>query len=66
MPSKPTPTPTSFCVNCGQAVKGRAATLAADSDVQFCCSCGVQKKDDGTCKNPACPWYKKVPVCADE
>jgi hypothetical protein len=66
MPNGPTK-PSNFCSNCGQPVAQPLAAgtaAAADSQsVHFCCRCGHQLNDDGTCGNNACDFFNEVPKC---
>jgi hypothetical protein len=59
--------PSRFCHNCGQSVTHPLAAGtagAADSQsVNFCCRCGHQRNDDGTCGNNACDFFNEVPNC---
>ena len=53
----------SFCIHCGQPLDEAAAARAANPAAAFCCECGVRLKQDGTCRNPACPYVGQVPQC---
>lgn len=63
MPPKTRKLP-SYCTSCGQPVEGEAAAKAANPSAAFCCECGVRLKQDGTCRNPACPWMGEIPKCS--
>lgn len=62
MPKKKAKLPV-FCSNCGQQVKGEVARKAANPVAVFCCESGDRLEANGTCPNPACPWYQLIPQC---
>lgn len=39
----------SFCVNCGQEVKGQTALDSADGSAHYCPTHGVRLRPDGSC-----------------
>ncbi len=52
-----------YCKTCGQQVKGKVATLAANPVVVYCCESGDRLDANGTCPNPNCPFYRQIPNC---
>jgi hypothetical protein len=51
-----------FCTECGSALGGHAATLAANPSVKYCPGCGFQlEKANNTCTYKPCPYYGTVP-----
>jgi hypothetical protein len=59
----PTSQEPKFCKNCGQQVEGEAAVKAANPAAVYCCECGQRLLNNGTCKNPNCPYFKSIPSC---
>lgn len=52
-----------FCWNCGQAAAGATFIVSLVQTAAFCCRCGTKLHSNGTCRLPACPFYKLRPQC---